>query len=180
MSTSGSAKVVFNIFNNLIQGSDYADAGTTISFPSYTASADGLYRVNLSLPITNTLLETDPSNSMTWAIQIFKNGVKILEDEKTFIASSVVSYSYKTSYTAYDNSIDACDELYAQPNILYSSLNDLSTGQYTILYLNPSLTIPAGSTGGRYIKVTQVASPNESRPIIIDNSGQITNIPNLC
>jgi hypothetical protein len=64
--------------------------------------------------------------------------------------------------------------------MLYSSLSELFAGQYTILYIDSNLTIPASSTGGRYIKVTQVAAPNDSCPVIIDDNGQITNIPNLC
>jgi hypothetical protein len=67
-----------------------------------------------------------------------------------------------------------------QYTTLYSSMSSLATAQYTNIYIDPDLTILASSTGGRYIKVTQVASPSESRPIVIDSSGQITNIPNLC
>lgn len=180
ISTSGSIKVVYNVFNNLIQGSTYADAGTTISFPNYTASEPGLYRVNLSLPITNTLLKTSPINSMTWAVQVFKNGTMVLEDAKTFTATTVTSYAFTTNYSGYDDSNDACADSNSQYTTLYSSMSSLATAQYTNIYIDPDLTILASSTGGRYIKVTQVASPSESRPIVIDSSGQIINIPNLC
>ena len=183
LSTSGSFKVVYNVFNNLIQGNNYADAGTTSSFLNYTASENGLYKINLTLPITNTLLKTSPVNTMTWAVQVFKNGVNILETTKTFTATTVTSYAFKTSYVGYPNASDdyvnsdACVDSYSQYNTLYANANTLS--QFMYLYTDPELTLAASSTGGRYIKITSTIL-NEDRPVIINSSGQITNIPNLC
>jgi hypothetical protein len=186
LSLSGSVRVVYNVFNNLIQGSTYADAGTTLSFPNYTASAAGLYRINLTLPITNTLLKTDPVNTMTWAVQVFKNGVNILETTKTFSATSVTSYAFKTSYTGYPNfeSSDACTDSNFQPYILYANTPTLIGSPFfpfgPILYLDSDLTIPTGQTGGRTIKITQVASPFNSVTAIIDSNGQIISYTPSC
>ena len=68
-------------------------------------------------------------------------------------------------------------ELLSEINELYANVNTLS--QFMYLYTDPELTLAASSTGGRYIKITSTIL-NEDRPVIINSSGQITNIPNLC
>jgi hypothetical protein len=179
LENSGSNRVVFNIFNNLIEGNTFANSGSLLSFPSYTASEAGNYKINLTLPITNTLIKTDPVNSMTWAIQVFKNGVNILELEKTekFTATSVISYEFKTSYVGYDDKDNACTDNNIQFNLLYANADTLSENMF--LFTDPDLTNPAAQTGGRFIKITSVLL-NENRSVIIDSFGQIINIPNLC
>ena len=180
LSLSGSVRVVYNVFNNLIQGNSYADSGSLLSFPNYTASAAGLYRINLTLPITNTLLKTSPVNTMTWAVQVFKNGVNILETTKTFSATSVVSYAFTTNYSGYDSSIDACADLNPQYSTLYANVNNIIGPSPHFLYSDPNLTIKATQTGGRYIKLTQVSSPYQSCPVIIDNNGETQGTIPLC
>jgi len=176
LTSSGSYSVVYNIFNNLLQGNSYANSGSAAIFPSYTASEAGLYKIKLTLPITNTLLKTSPLNSMTWAVQVFKNGVNILEDVKTFIATSVISYAFQTSYVGYDDSIDACNDSNLQFNTLYANVSTLA--QYIYLYHDSDLTTLASSTGGRYIRITSLSG--ENHPVIINSSGQIINNPFSC
>ena len=180
--TSGSVKVVYNVFNNLIQGNNYADAGTTSSFLNYTASENGLYRINLTLPITNTLLKTSPVNTMTWAVQVFKNGVNILETTKTFTATTVTSYAFTTSNVGYpnDESSDACTDSYPQYSTLYTDVSNINDSSPHIFYTDSNLITRASSTGGRYIKITQVASPYQSFPIILDSNGQSQSSIPLC
>ena len=52
---------------------------------------------------------------MTWAVQVFKNGVNILETTKTFTATTVTSYAFTTSNVGYpnDESSDACTDSYS-------------------------------------------------------------------
>ena len=190
LSTSGSFKVVYNVFNNLVQGNNYADSGSLLSFPNYTASENGLYKINLTLPITNTLLKTSPVNTMTWAVQVFKNGVNILETTKTFSATSVTSYAFKTSYVGYPNASDnyvnsdACVDSNIQYFDLYANTSILIGNTIppygSILYLDSNLTIPTSGTGGRSIKITQAASPFNSVTATIDSNGQIISYTPAC
>ena len=63
---------------------------------------------------------------------------------------------------------------------LYANVNNIIGPSPHFLYSDPNLTIKATQTGGRYIKLTQVSSPYQSCPVIIDNNGETQGTIPLC
>jgi hypothetical protein len=80
-----SASYIPNIFNTVIEGSQYFAAGTLTSFPSYSAQETGDHRVQASFDLTVDI--SGSNQSTTWSLQLYKNGVLLSENEQTFTTS---------------------------------------------------------------------------------------------
>ena len=66
-----SASYVKNIFNTIVEGSQYFAAGTINNFPSYSVQETGDHTIQASFDLSVELSGSD--QSATWSFQVFKN-----------------------------------------------------------------------------------------------------------
>jgi len=98
---SNSVALVSNLFNNIIEGSQYLSPGgaTINNLPSYSVQETAAHRINAFFDF-NTEINSDDFNSMTWALEAWVTGSTrnqlLSSDSRTFTTVN----SYTGSFTA--------------------------------------------------------------------------------
>jgi len=128
-----SGSYVYNIFNTVIQGSQYFAAGTLNSFPSYSVQGTGDHQIQASFDLTVDI--SGSNQSATWSLQVYKNGVLLSENEQIFTTSGGGGGGGGT-------------------------VNISTTGSYTNISSNHQVRI-GSSTNGSYTYITSIASSTE-------------------
>lgn len=94
---------VYNIFDYVLEGSEYLEGGNASNYPSYSINEAGDHRVYATLGITVTM--PDGGNS-TWGMGLYKNGSLVTQVVTTLTIASAVTASG-----------GPYNDLYSTPNI---------------------------------------------------------------
>ena len=94
---------IMNLFDSIIEGSEYFNSGSTTTFPSYSVKETSDYNILADIPVTFTAT-APPAISSSWYLQVYKksSGIETLiaEDQYTWIIGDPAAVTLTwTSFT---------------------------------------------------------------------------------
>ena len=183
-----SASYVMKTFNTVAGGvPSYYNTGSLTTFPSYSAPQGDEYRASATIGINFEFGSSVSSGNATWALQLFKNGNLLIEDEQTFnvggggTTTNTVSFKY-TSITTGDE-VEFSNSTNALTRILTSNggevngfrnINVPGDGSQVFVYFYINKIVPA-SPNNTAADVTSINLyvDNASVDSVIINGGDV-------
>jgi hypothetical protein len=153
ISNATSNGVVTNIFDSVIDGNAYLVGGTLSTYPTYTVTEEGQYRIKASFTMEITIPD---NNEATWSLQVYKNSSILIAEDEKIIDSSTSNTWFPVRIRVSNDYNTVCSSITTSLVFISSVYSGLQDG--ITIYKNKALTIPftdylyvADDSGGGYI-----------------------------